>query len=224
MTNMKKIIVITIFLSLFCGSIVGGLAGFYSAHYINGENTPFLFSLLYQRFLGTNDQVVEDEKEFDEQLMEDKINEEIEKQITNFISIEEMSIEAVEKTSPSVVSVVVSKYVPKYYYSYEDFPSNDFFDDFFDSPFFEFKDFNFPDDGPSIPTPVPNPEEPDENEEEKPKQQIGGGTGFVVSNEKGLILTNKHVVSDKDADYSIINNNGDEFSAKVLARDPFNDI
>jgi len=104
-------------------------------------------------------------------------------------------------------------------------PSDEFFNEFFNSPFFEFKDFHvaMPYPGPSIPTPVPNPE-PEEPKEDLPKQKVGGGTGFVVLRDKGLILTNKHVVSDKDADYTVVTNNGNEFKAKVLARDPFNDI
>ncbi len=52
---------------------------------------------------------------------------------------------------------------------------------------------------------------------------IGGGTGFIVS-KNGLVLTNKHVVSDKEADYTILTNDGEKFSAKVLARDPVQDL
>ena len=55
------------------------------------------------------------------------------------------------------------------------------------------------------------------------KQEIGGGTGFIVS-EKGLILTNKHVVEDEEAEYTVLMNDGNKLSAKVLARDPVNDI
>lgn len=55
------------------------------------------------------------------------------------------------------------------------------------------------------------------------RREIGGGTGFVVS-ENGLMITNKHVVDDDEADYSVFLSSGDQFFAKVLARDPFNDI
>lgn len=55
------------------------------------------------------------------------------------------------------------------------------------------------------------------------KQEVGGGSGFIVS-EDGLILTNKHVVSDTEAEYTVLLNDGKSFPAKVLARDPTNDI
>ncbi len=53
--------------------------------------------------------------------------------------------------------------------------------------------------------------------------KIGGGSGFVI-NKEGIILTNKHVVIDPNAEYSAITSAGERYSAKVLARDPINDI
>jgi len=55
------------------------------------------------------------------------------------------------------------------------------------------------------------------------KQEIGGGTGFFVS-EKGLVLTNKHVVSTEGADYTVLTNDGKRYPAEVLARDPGQDL
>ncbi len=55
------------------------------------------------------------------------------------------------------------------------------------------------------------------------KQDIGSGTGFIVSKD-GMILTNKHVVLDEAAEYTVFTNDGKSFPAKVLARDPLQDL
>lgn len=55
------------------------------------------------------------------------------------------------------------------------------------------------------------------------EKTLGGGSGFFVSKD-GLIMTNKHVVSDREASYSIITSDGMEYDAKVLAFDPLSDI
>lgn len=54
-------------------------------------------------------------------------------------------------------------------------------------------------------------------------QEVGAGTGFFVSSD-GLIVTNKHVVGDETASYSVVTNDGKSYEAKVLAKDPVNDI
>ena len=52
---------------------------------------------------------------------------------------------------------------------------------------------------------------------------IGGGSGFFIS-EDGLIVTNKHVISDPDVDYTVITQDGGKWPAKVLALDPSFDL
>lgn len=106
-------------------------------------------------------------------------------------------VDVVEKTSPAVVSIVITKDVPK-------------IRNFFENPF-GFPDiFGFPN-------------QDNEQNGETQKETIGGGTGFFITSD-GMIVTNKHVVSDTDADYTVITNDEKEHSAKVLARDPINDI
>ena len=115
-------------------------------------------------------------------------------------------IAAVKKVSPAVVSVVVSKDVPQYY----GLSPNDFFN--LNFPFgFQFQIPNL--------NPTPSP-----NQAPTQKQVVGGGSGFVISSAEGLILTNRHVVADEQADYTVVTNDGQKLSVKVLARDPFNDI
>lgn len=60
-------------------------------------------------------------------------------------------------------------------------------------------------------------------EGETQKVEVGGGTGFIVSSD-GMILTNRHVVSDTDAEYTVVLDDGTEYPATVLGRDTFNDI
>lgn len=55
------------------------------------------------------------------------------------------------------------------------------------------------------------------------KVKIGGGSGFIVD-KNGLILTNRHVVADPEAEYVVILNDERKFKAKILARDPINDV
>ncbi|HRZ95853.1 MAG TPA: trypsin-like peptidase domain-containing protein [Candidatus Moranbacteria bacterium] len=102
-------------------------------------------------------------------------------------------IDVVEKSTPAVVSIVITKDVPK-------------MRGVFGNPFFSFPDLFEENQGGAT-----------------EKQKIGGGTGFFISND-GMIATNKHVVSDTAADYTVITNEGKEYPAKVLARDPINDI
>src|SRR3990172_3141305 len=49
------------------------------------------------------------------------------------------------------------------------------------------------------------------------------GSGFIVS-EDGLIITNKHVVSDTDSKYKVITKDGKEYEVQKVSRDPSNDL
>ena len=55
------------------------------------------------------------------------------------------------------------------------------------------------------------------------KIRVGGGSGFIVDS-SGIVLTNKHVVVDKDAEYTVVMPDEEKYSARVVARDPINDV
>ncbi len=113
-------------------------------------------------------------------------------------------IAAVNKASPAVVSVTISENVP----IVENCP-NDLYYNL--SP--DLQQFF----GGALPTSTPC------NTGKTQLQQVGGGSGFIISS-NGLILTNKHVVSSVGASYSVITNDGKTYPAKVLARDPNQDL
>ena len=124
----------------------------------------------------------------------------IEKQL--IFSRESFVIDAVKNTNPAVVSIIISKEVPKYETYIDPNTQNNPFGDLFPG-------FNF-----NIPQYRQNGTE---------KKQIGGGSGFFVSSD-GLIVTNKHVVDQKDVEYTVFTNDGKKHTATVVARDPILDI
>jgi S1-C subfamily serine protease len=57
----------------------------------------------------------------------------------------------------------------------------------------------------------------------KIEKKVWWWTWFFVT-KSGLIITNKHVISDKEAEYTVITNDEKEYSAKVVWVDPLNDL
>jgi serine protease Do len=55
------------------------------------------------------------------------------------------------------------------------------------------------------------------------KTKVWWWTWFFVSKD-GTIITNKHVIVDEDAEYSVITNDWEEYNATVLAIDPLTDL
>lgn len=54
-------------------------------------------------------------------------------------------------------------------------------------------------------------------------QETSGGSGFIITSD-GLIVTNKHVVSDASASYKVVLNDGRIIDATIKATDPLNDL
>ncbi len=101
-------------------------------------------------------------------------------------------VEIAKKVCPAVISIVVSKDLPK-------------LDGFYFLPFGG-REFVVP-----------------KFEKGKEKTKIGGGSGFIVS-EDGYVLTSQHVVADQEADYAVILEPTKTYPAKVISRDPISDI
>gem|GEM_PF-837412 len=57
----------------------------------------------------------------------------------------------------------------------------------------------------------------------KEERQVGGGSGFFIE-KSGIILTNKHVISDKNAKYVVITVDGSEYDASVVTLDTITDL
>ena len=118
-------------------------------------------------------------------------------------SEEQQTIEAVKRVAPAVVSIVVSKAMPKT------------------------KTHAGTLDAwlkPTVPAGKklsPHALKLDDLETEPTK--IGGGSGFIVD-ASGIILTNKHVVLDSQAEYQVVTADEKEYPAQVVTRDPINDI
>lgn len=120
-------------------------------------------------------------------------------------AFEQKIIKAVEKANPAVVSIVVTKDVPIVEQFFEDVPSP--FGDFFGDD--HFTPFRF--------------RVPQYRQRGTEKQEIGGGSGFLVSAD-GMIVTNRHVVANDDVEYTVFLNDGSKHTAQVIARDPVNDL
>ena len=171
---------------IIAGCIIGSSVGLVALNYFPSETKVFLqYFKVSDGLIGKGSEVV--------------IKEEIKPYVSE-ISYEQAIIDAAKNTSPSVVSIVISKNLPVY--------EQQWVNPFGDNTTDPFGDL-FP-----IPQQV---------QKGTKYQEVGAGSGFIVS-EDGLVLTNKHVVLDDKADYTVLTNDGKKYKAKVLALDPVQDL
>ncbi len=119
---------------------------------------------------------------------------------------ESVIVDIVQRVDPAVVSIVITKDVPiieQYYEEFDPF-GNDLFNNFFGNDGFKFRI-------------------PQQRQKGTEEREVGGGSGFFISKD-GLLITNRHVVNDEDAKYTVLTNDGKKYDAKVLARDTALDI
>lgn len=111
--------------------------------------------------------------------------------------------EVYDKAAPAVVSVVALKDLTSYYNQMQQFGPFNF--------------FGMPQ------TTVPEEPSQDSGDSTDNLSKVSSGSGFIVTAD-GLVVTNKHVVSDESAVYEVILNDGTTLEAKVVALDSLNDI
>jgi S1-C subfamily serine protease len=65
--------------------------------------------------------------------------------------------------------------------------------------------------------------DPFNDHSDESSEQIGGGSGFFVSND-GMIVTNRHVLDGEDVEYEVVTSDGRTYPSRVLAIDSVLDL
>lgn len=121
----------------------------------------------------------------------------VDKNIVQLIEEESATISVVDHVTPSVVSVIIQK-------TRGELAIDRMYSDYYD-PLFDL--------APESLT----------AEEAAELVEVGGGSGFFMSDD-GYIVTNRHVVNEEGATYTVVTSDGAELPARVVAVDAFLDI
>lgn len=135
-----------------------------------------------------------------ENVLQDVVNRAVtEKNLTDSAGNHSDVVEVVDAVNPAVVSIIISKDVPK------------------------LEQIMGQDQGRSSPFGFFGFQMPQYRQNGTEEREIGGGSGFLVSAD-GYIVTNAHVVSDKDAKYTVYLNDEAKYDASVVSADATLDI
>lgn len=123
---------------------------------------------------------------------------------------DEQVIAAVDEVSGAVVSIIATKDLERIY----DRGTGQFKEDPFGKFYFQPRNMRS-----SVFEPPTNrfaQKPPISPERETETIEIGGGTGIIITSD-GYVLTNKHVIEDRSADYTVFLVDGTEYSARVVS-------
>ncbi len=187
--NLKKSFVMMLVVSILVSSLFGAGFGFFAGGLASGRLNLGSLSKISQTVAGGSVPTVK------------------------VVSEESAVVSAVDKVSPAVVSIIITKNLPKIQEYYNNPFGSDFFRQFFGS--------DFPDlFGSDM---QQNNNRPGQDSGGMVKREIGGGSGFIITKD-GFIVTNKHVIIDAEAEYTVLMNDGKKYPAKVIAQDPTIDL
>lgn len=195
MKSTTKLVLINVVISLVISIVVGGSVGLLASNFVWPDFQNFVAKIIQKPVVAPVVSPAEPK------IVQGGIQEK-----PVYITEEEATAKVVKDVSPAVVSVVISKEIAQVrnMTGPNIFPFDDFFN--FGFPFAE-----------------PQPQQQPQSQPKTQKKVIGGGTGFIISSD-GMILTNKHVVADATAEYSVVTLDNKNYPAKILAADPILDV